>query len=555
MHILIKHTDVFETPRSATSYFDLLQRCGGDIPLNIFATVNALFSAGEPALQAQPSLEAELLNDSTKSRVQRLRRRVRAGRDSLIFTRASGLLNLKVLLSVRRDKPPYRATAVGGVALHANDYVDISLNDADPEIFAVQNMPVWEIYNPREVAPLLARYYFVTQEMFGTDDRIVKLFEDEFGTKPADTPIDGLTFDDYLALLFGIYTRASAGVRDAKTSIIEFAEHGDLLKLSTDSMKEFTASRVADEQSFMSYFGELTSAADLAGKLGDPLWALDFSAFRERPLLRLRDGRVIVVDVQYLIENASVGAFWNVFRRMSDAGRKSLLSYWGGIFESYVRKQLEAHRPTDSTLLFGANIDGCEVDGILTVDGVAVVFESKAGMIPNSAKCSRNVQIVRKAIERKFISNATGKQKGVRQLARSARGVASNNSITGKVEKVYPVLVVDEVALQTAGINTYLATRLDQLVEGSTTIAPLAVVTVDELETILPYIAAGDLTWQELLDARAVGASVTAKPVNTTFYEIAHARRFQQRENAILSPAAKRLAAMLREKYRHLEEQ
>jgi|GEM_PF-1689527 len=549
--ILLKHTDVFDAPRNPRIYFEQLRRCGGDIPLNIFATVNAFFSAGDPGFEAQPSLEAELLSDSIKNRVKHFRKRIIGKDDSLIFTRAAGLLNLKALLSVRRDK--CRLTAVGAVALHANDYLDISLAQPDAEILAVQNLPVWEIYHPREVWSLLARYYLVTQELFAGDERIVQLFHDEFGTRPETTAIDGLLFDDYFALFFGIYSRVVAGARNSKTSIVEFAEHAQLLGLQDQQIAEFTASRIFDEDAFMAKFGEIDSAERFVDRIGDPSWALDFNAFRERPLLRLRDGREIVIDLHFLIENASVGVFWNVLRRMSDTGRKLFLSYWGNIFEKYVNLQLERHTPADGVLSFGCIVDECEVDAVLMLGRIAVVFESKAGMLPNAAKCSRDVITVRKAIERKFVSNTRGKQKGVRQLARSCSAISSGQSEFGEVDQVFPILVVDEPSFQTPGINTCLAGRFAELADRQDKIEPLAVFTIDEMETILPHVAAGDLSWSELLCARNIEGTVAVSPVIATFSEIADLREFRQRPNAILAVAAKRLAEMIREKYKHLQ--
>src|SRR5438874_395156 len=100
--LLIKWSDVFECPRSPQNYYEQVLRCVGDIPLNIFATVNNRFCRENLGPDAQQHLEDEMLSDSIKNKVARLRKREMQGRDSLIFNRAAGLLNLKLLLSMKR---------------------------------------------------------------------------------------------------------------------------------------------------------------------------------------------------------------------------------------------------------------------------------------------------------------------------------------------------------------------------------------------------------------------------------------------------------------------
>jgi hypothetical protein len=546
--ILIKYSDVFVTAPDAHGYFAQVRRCVGDIPLNVFATINGYFSA-ERGLEAQPSLEHELVSGIVNNMVRRFRRRRAKDEDSLIFTRASGLLNLKVLLSVPRPDEAFVSTTVGMLALHANDYTDISLPEADPELFAVENMPIWDLHNPRDIADLLARYYFVLHDMFAGDRRVVELFEEEFKTTPRSVTIDGLAVDDYFALLFGLYTAASSAGREQKTAILNLEEHFRLLGISDERASQFITSRVATEESFMQRFERLDDSDSFADHIQRPAWALDFRAFRERPLLRLRDGRVIVVDLHFLIENASVGIFWNLFRCMTESGRERLLRYWGTVFEHYIRRQMEAHPPADGHIVFNLDPDGLEVDALLTQGSDVFVFEIKAGMVPQDAKCSRDVPTVRKAIERKFVRNVKGNPKGITQLAVRCVSLTQRK----QVGRVYPILIVDEHALQTPGVNTYLARRLRAMVDGHADITSLAVITADELELMLPYLSAGDVKWKELLDARIVDGEVSANPVSTTFGELASVRGLRRRNNRILGPVRNRLSELLRKKYEHLK--
>lgn len=551
--ILIKYSDVFHTPPDARAYFEQLRRAVGDIPLNIFATVNGYFSAEDAGLESQGSLARELLSGIVRDMIGRFRQNLML-RDVAIFTRPSGLLNLKLLLAVPRpETEPYVSTAVGMLALHANDYTDISLPAADAEVFAVQNMPIWELHNPRDIPDLLARYFFITQEMYASDQRIVSLFQSEFGSQPKSLLIDGLTFEDYFTLLFSLYVAASSAGQDLKTSILNLEEHLQLLGMSIDQTREFIDGRVATEEMFTSRFGTLDTAEKLSSALRNVAWALDFSYFRERPLLRLSDGRVVVLDLQFLIENASVGLFWNVFHRLSKKGQKLLLGYWGNVFEEYVRRQMEAHKPLSGSYAFNQDPHGLEVDALLLDGRDAFVFEIKAGMVRHDAKCSRDILAVRHAVDQKFVENAKGRPKGVTQLAERCMSFSQRSVAGDSYDRIYPVLVVDDPALQTPGVNTYLARRLMALVHDDPKIAPLTVITADELELMLPYLSANDVTWKELLDARQDGGQVTAKPVSTTFWEIVNGRPLKRRSNAILGPVRNQLAALLRQKFERLK--
>ena len=60
---------------------------------------------------------------------------------------------------------------MGAVGLHANDYIDISLPEADATTLMMQMLPVWEIYNPRDIGALLRRYDTTFRELFSADTR------------------------------------------------------------------------------------------------------------------------------------------------------------------------------------------------------------------------------------------------------------------------------------------------------------------------------------------------------------------------------------------------
>lgn len=159
--IMVKFSDVLgDGIRSPSNYLEQLQRCASDGGVDIFATINNQIILGAAGDSAQSKMESQLLNDSIRKRVERLRSRELRGQDVVVFTRAGALLNLKLLLGLDRPLSTCRLTAIGASALHANDYVE----SPDPHRLSSGLLPVaaefgssWETNNHRTVGPLLHR--------------------------------------------------------------------------------------------------------------------------------------------------------------------------------------------------------------------------------------------------------------------------------------------------------------------------------------------------------------------------------------------------------------
>lgn len=123
-HLMFKYSDVLADPtlgkgeRSPRGFHEQLQRCGGDTPLNVFATINNRLALDKFSSADHLDVEREFLSDSTRGKLLRARRR-RAPYEpeSVVFTRVGSLLALKLLLGLTRTTR-FKETAVGAVALH-----------------------------------------------------------------------------------------------------------------------------------------------------------------------------------------------------------------------------------------------------------------------------------------------------------------------------------------------------------------------------------------------------------------------------------------------------
>ena len=88
-----------------------------------------------------------------------------------------------------------------------------------------------------------------------------EVFGSEFGQTPETIRIDGLLFDDYGALLFGIFTVARTGGRDRLTSIVDVREHVKLLDLAEEDVLNFLVARSYTAEQFRAH-GNVISGRD-----------------------------------------------------------------------------------------------------------------------------------------------------------------------------------------------------------------------------------------------------------------------------------------------------
>jgi predicted RecB family endonuclease len=524
------------------------------MPLNILATANNRFSLDRALPEAQAQLERALLSDSIRNKLAR-ERKLRAGEPpTIVFTRTGAHLNLKLLLGVLRPALIFKATAVGACSLHANDFVESE--DSTPLRSGL--LPVvtefaatWEIQNPRELAPLLRRTYYMYDRLLRNDPAIVALVESELGVAVADVQFAGLRFASYFPLLFGLYTVARDAVEKQITSIIDGNDVAAKAQVAPVEFVTFAASKARTLEEALQEFGPIESVEAFRERVEDIAWVSDALPFRKKPLLILPDGRYMVLDMQFLFENASAGLFWNFMDQFSSPNARHRFSgYWGGIFERYVQQLIENYHPEQYTN--NASFDGGEIDVVVDLSSEALAIEVKSGFIAQEIKGARSQPLLAAELKKKYVADQDGKAKGVRQLAAATLALREQrvHKVTTKFERIYPILVVEDPVMQTIGMNAYLNELFEAEVERGGDIAPLTILLVDELEEILPHIEAGDFSWPDLLDERVIGNKVVAPPMHTTFLKLANARNLKVRADRFLESFGDELIAMITAAYR-----
>jgi len=96
-----------------------------------------------------------------------------------------------------------------------------------------------------------------------------------------------------------------------------------------------------------------------------------------------------------------------------------------------------------------------------------------------------------------------GKPKALVQLAESCKAIVEGRIPTVmKPARIYPVCVSDEPAVESFFFTPYSNEVFQKEVAAGFGIQPVTVMSVNELEEIMPYVSAGSFSWEELLDFR-----------------------------------------------------
>ncbi len=104
-----------------------------------------------------------------------------------------------------------------------------------------------------------------------------------------------------------------------------------------------------------------------------------------------------------------------------------------------------------------------------------------------------------------------------------------------------------EVIISRTVVNSYLDEQFPRDATEFPQIKPLTVMSINELEELLAYTAAGTLSWDEILEARFVDGHTGIWSVHQTIYDLRHAKNIEVQRN---QPILKRYEAIFDEIHR-----
>lgn len=422
----------------------------------------------------------------------------------------------------------------------------------------------WDLSNPPELLHALGRVYAMLRETALTDEPRVRTLVGALPRSLANLEFDGLALDDYIAILFGIHGRLlslkldEVAVGRVNTVIDPETYLGDT-KFPRGRFDRFLANRSRELPAVREAI--IGNKPSEPGQLLDALLsdteAADMTALRGSPLIRLADGRILCVDLPFIAQLLTEGVFWTALETFNGIDRShgdTFLSLWGRLFELYGADLLRHFYAPDSGLLtVDREHPSGQLDAVLDFGAYVVLIEFKASLLTVAARCSRDVATFEAQFRRKFAENERGERKGIQQLADSTNAtLAGDLRFTVERPVIYPVLVCHEPSVDAFWMNRYANEIFVQSVQGgvSERVRPLTLMSMEGLEMAIPYVAAGDFTWQALFESRFSGKVVDERSMYQAIYDWRAANNGTRRINEYLKERFDRIFQTVMARYR-----
>lgn len=193
----------------------------------------------------------------------------------------------------------------------------------------------------------------------------------------------------------------------------------------------------------------------------------DYRPFRERPILRSVDGRMILIDPVFAAEKCAVGPLFHVLP-LTNANR--LFETFGKVFEQYIGETLERTFPAAPGLAspLMRNVDGLnaagerfEIDAVLNYVIDLVLFEVKAVWGRESDLSPERSDALLDLLRNRF-SVTEDAVKGAGQLARIVTAIAERRWLGpvdgfAGVQRIFPIIVVHDRLSGSPGFGAFIA--------------------------------------------------------------------------------------------------
>ncbi|PYT20452.1 MAG: hypothetical protein DMG57_42100 [Acidobacteria bacterium] len=356
-------------------------------------------------------------------------------------------------------------TQIGWLDLCANDFVErdpvLTPNPTNLQL-AAQVIRTWDVYNPRELAYAMTRMYTILTEILPGDDPTVVTLRDRIGMD--NLAVDGLTLPEFVAIAFALFAHGNAVGKEGMNRVVfEAASFFRYFPKAQPLLDRFLRGRALTLEQLavkLAADGPRNYERFLADAKSKTVLDAALPVFRQHPLLRIDDARVVILDLQFLTDLVTTGIYWLVFDALPGKRRETFRELWGRCFELYVTELLGHFYPAGAHIL-SADIEfsGGQIDALLDFGNDVFVLEIKSSLLTEPAKRGGDLQILAADIERKFISNERGAPKAVLQLARAAEAVLRGEVRTAiQPRRIYPVLITDEPGCECLGF-THISTR------------------------------------------------------------------------------------------------
>ncbi len=448
-------------------------------------------------------------------------------------TRLGSLLTLKLLITLlpggnQTPQPtPPDPNLAGDFAVLANEFTGSSSiregNQLSPMELVLEFVPRWEIDNPPDLAYSWSRTFAMLQHLRG-DDPTVRTLRDAIALNVDSLRFFGLTLGEFVAATFAVFTQLKQlSPDDPLVTIVDAQSIANDLRFSHDIVQRFLSGIAVSLEALKAKFQPLPLTREEFGRLvRSDVFATDTVVLRQNPIVSLPEEKFLVLDRHFVSEMVSSGLYWQIFESLQGKQRERLRELWGRLFELYVFELLGHYYPSMAQMLSVdvSYADG-QIDALLDLGDVVIIFELKASLLLRNARFSRDPAIFEQEIRKKFVETTDGKPKALKQLANASSAIARRTVVTATApRRIFPVLVADEASLQSLGVNQYLNELFTPLIPADPRelVAPLTVMAIEELEEVLPYVSSNALSWATFLEERFTAGAVAMESIHQAIY-------------------------------------
>lgn len=368
-----------------------------------------------------------------------------------------------------------------------------------------QLLPVFELMNPPEIITSLIR----TRQYISLSNKYHSALIDGKSLSKFFEEATAISLERFFQMVVGIYAALVHRFDEQPNNPPNF----DISRSTHFSQLKFTESEI---KSFFDLISTTLDklASELTNGAANLLPPYDFTAFRKYPLLHLSEDILMVIDSTFLAEKVSTGPYHTILNSLNNENdRRRFLQHWGDVFEKYVNSKFqklpENHHQFFPNPYFNSRVAAEAFDGIIDCPESLVVMEYKSGLLNLKSKCSGDVKELTKEMNSKY-----GLDGAIKQLSQNIehlfhevpeRRKKLRKLCVSHVSKIYPVLIANETSLRFGlthwRLRTWFETEIGKKkISKTVSVKPLLVLTVDDLETILPYLIKKDFTFCQFLE-------------------------------------------------------
>ncbi len=237
----------------------------------------------------------------------------------------------------------------------------------------------------------------------------------------------------------------------------------------------------------------------------------EYRLWREYPLVKMGENQIMCADIGFLLDKLETGVFWIINhqrQKKNKAKDEDIIGLWGKVFESYVASIIQRALPS----IASQTVDDAEgylinpkydqtnrecTDVAVCGRETLILMECKAPILTAESKFSGDSSKFYKNLKAKIIE-----PKGLKQLQNAIQNLAHINEekrlrIKGinmsRVKRIFPVLVFSDRIFSFPIMNWFLDSEFQRLTNTNVLrrnleIMPLTVLTIDELESLEPYL-------------------------------------------------------------------